>query len=113
MFLPTYRPLDALPAALLHGMLIEEGGCLWIEADGIRWLVLWPDGTYATVEDDQLVVYNGGERAVVGTRVSAGGGEYGPQDEAFVSDLIGEVLPTACRRTGLYWLGHSIRPAAP
>lgn len=112
IFLPTYQPTDTLPAALLQGNLIEDDGCLWIETDGTRWLVLWPDGSYATVEDDQLVVYNGGERAVVGTRVSAGGGEYGAQDEAAVVELIGDVLPMACRRTRLYWLGHSIKPAS-
>lgn len=98
-----------MPAALLEGMLIEEDGCLWIEADASRHLVLWPDGSYATIEDDQLVVFNGGDRAVVGTRVTAGGGEW---DEAFVADLIGEDVPEACQQSGLYWLGGGIGPAA-
>ncbi len=113
IFLPTYEPMDTLPAALLQGTLIEEDGCLWIESDNSRWLVLWPDATYASVEDDQLVVYSGGDRAVVGARVSAGGGEYGAQDEAFVADLIGEAVPAACQQSGLYWLGGGIRSVTP
>ncbi len=99
-----------MPAALLHGTLIEEAGCLWIEVDGSRHLVLWPDGTYATVENDQLVVYNDGNRAVVGTRVSAGGGEYGADA---LPELIGEVVPTSCQESGHYWLTGSVTPAAP
>lgn len=102
-----------MPAALVEGTLIEDDGCLWIEADRTRWLVLWPDGSYATVQDKQLVVYNGADRAVVGTRVSAGGGENGAQEGAFVADVIGEPIPTACQGTGLYWLGSSIKSTEP
>lgn len=109
LYVPTYGPLNAWPTALLEGTLLEEDGCLWIESRDIRWLVLWPGGSSVVEEGEQIVVRNGGERAVVGSDVSAGGGEYGPEHYDFVVGLIGEEVPAACRVAGLYWLGYDVQ----
>lgn len=113
IYLPTYGSMNAMPAALLEGTLVEEDGCLWIEAGDDRWLVLWPGGTSVANDGGQLVVQSGGAQAVVGTRVSAGGGEYGPGNYRFVVELIGEEVPSACQQTGLYWLAGPVSPAGP
>jgi hypothetical protein len=94
---------------LLEGVLIEDDGCLWVEGEGVRWLVLWPVGTSAVVEDYRIIVRNGGNEAVVGTPVTGGGGEYGENQYRFVVSLIGEEVPTACRASGFYWLGYDVQ----
>lgn len=113
IYLPTYGSMNAMPAGLLEGTLIEDDGCLWIEAGDDRWLVLWPSGTSVANDGGQLVVQIGGETAVEGQRVSAGGGEYGPENYRFVVELIGEEVPTACRQAGRYFLAGPVTPAAP
>lgn len=113
IYLPTYGSMNGMPTALLEGTLIEEDGCLWIEAADDRWLVLWPSGTSVITDGGQLVVQSGAEPAVVGTRVSAGGGEYGPGNYRFVVELIGEEVPSACQQAGHYWLAGPVTPAAP
>ncbi len=113
IYLPTYGSMNALPTGLLEGTLVEEDGCLWIEPDDTRRLVLWPGGTSVANDGDQLVLQSAGEQVIVGTQVSSGGGEYGPGNYRFVVELIGEEVPSACQQTGLYWLAGSVTPAAP
>ena len=105
VFLPTYRPMSGGPLALIDGTLAEEDGCLWIDSVNGRHLVLWPSGSSVVDVDGQRVVHNDGNRAVVGTHVSAVGGEYGPENYRFVVELIGREVPEPCRATGRYWLG--------
>lgn len=112
LFLPTYGALNGRPTALLEGRLIEDHDCLWIEEDSTRWLLLWPPGSSLVQDGNQRVVRNGGQRAAVGTQVSAGGGEYGDVNYAFVVELIGEEVPAPCRTAGLYWLGHDVQTLA-
>lgn len=112
VYLPTYGPLNGLPAALLEGTLIEDDGCLWIESERTRWLVLWPRGSAVVEDAGERVVRNGGQRAVIGTRVSAGGGEYGDGHYEFVVELIGEQISAPCREAGLYWLGYEVQTLA-
>lgn len=72
-------------------------------------LLLWPPGTSAQQLVDRLVVRNDGKEAVVGTRISAGGGQYGDDHDAFVRELVGEPIPDSCRASGLYWLGYEVQ----
>jgi hypothetical protein len=111
VFLPTYRAMDGMPAAEIRGQLVERNGCLTIEADGERWLLLWPPGSSATLGADGLVVRSGGAQAVVGTAVVTGGGEYGPESRAFVADLIGTPPPAACADIDRFWLARPVEPA--
>jgi hypothetical protein len=120
VFLPTYtlqsggpgqsQPPVTLPTGLLEGILVEEDGCLWVEADPFRSLVLWPTDSSAVIDDsDRVVVRNGGHEAIVGTAITAGGGEYTDEHYAFVVEILGEALPSACRASGLYWIGYEIQ----
>lgn len=97
------------PTALLEGILIEDDGCLWVETDGVRSLMLWPVGSAAEVRDGRIVVRSDGNEAIADTAITGGGGEYGPDLYWFVVQLIGEEVPAACRASGSYWLGYDIR----
>jgi hypothetical protein len=123
VYLPTYRlqssaapgetpPPVSLPTALVEGTLVEDEGCIWVEADGSRWLVLWPNGSTAVVDGGQVVVRNDGHQAIVGTHVSGGGGEYRQEHYAFVVGLIGEPVPLPCQASGLYVLGYNLKTIA-
>jgi hypothetical protein len=109
LFLPTYRPMNSAPTALLEGTLVEDDGCLWIETDNGRHLMLWPEASSVLDGDGQRAVRNDGDVAIVGTRVSAGGGEYGTEHYEFVVELIGRDVPEPCRTSGKYWLCREVR----
>ena len=106
IYFPTYGSMDALPVGVLEGTLVEDDGCLWLESDGSRWLVLWPNGAQAVEANVGVVVREGTNEAVVGEPIRLGGGEYGIEKYAFVADLIGEEVPPVCRESGLFWLGY-------
>jgi hypothetical protein len=93
----------------LEGRLVDETDCLWIEADGFRWLILWPADSSAVEDGEQVIVRNGGHEAVVGTQISAAGGEYNDEHFEFVRMILTAPLPQACRSSGLYWLGYDIQ----
>lgn len=110
LYLPTYPAMDIGPLARISGRLTESGGCLWIENDGDRALALWPSGSTIERDGESLTVVNtAGVRAVVGTDVMAGGGEYGPSQYEFVTELIGEQVPDACRGDDSYVLVYDVR----
>ncbi|HSH20985.1 MAG TPA: hypothetical protein VK992_00005, partial [Candidatus Caenarcaniphilales bacterium] len=96
-----------------EGTLVHDGGCVWIDSGTERWLMLWPRGSSARQEGAALVVHNGGHRAVVGTRVSAVGGEYKESHYDFVVELVGREISQACRATGQYWLGRDVQTIDP
>lgn len=110
VYLPTYCPMDQLPAGETRGHLVEADGCLWIDhADG-RMLPLWPPGSRIERDGPLLVVLNsGGARAVVGTEVYGGGGEFGQGDYDLVVETIGDEVPEACRGNDSYWLVYDVR----
>ncbi len=107
VFLPTYRPMSALPLALIDGTLVQEEGCLWLDSASGRHLMLWPPGSSLVDLDGQRTVRNDGHTAVVGAHVSAAGGEQ--KNYGFVVELIGREVPEPCRASGQYWLGYNIR----
>ncbi|MDQ3345445.1 MAG: hypothetical protein M3473_04005, partial [Chloroflexota bacterium] len=102
--LPDVWINERVARRVLEGTLVEENGCLLVEAGGSRWLVLWP-GSARTVESDAgLVVRDGTNEAVVGEPIRLGGGEYGMNNYDFVVDLIDEEVPPACRESEQFWL---------
>jgi len=106
IYFPTYGSMNALPVGVLEGTLIEESGCLWVDADGSRWLVLWPSSARAVEADAGLVVRDGTNEEVVGEPMRLGGGEYGMNNYDFVVDLIAEEVPPACGESGQFWLEY-------
>lgn len=96
---PTHKGFGgAGPAALGIGVLIEEGGCLYLQLDppGDRQLVIWP-ADYQLRQDDNggLAVVGSGNAARIGDRVQLGGGSY--EDKRFVEDLLSSgSLPEPC-----------------
>jgi hypothetical protein len=114
LYLPTHRPMNAMPDGLVEGVLLEAGGCLWIEdADDARMLVLGPPGTTARQDEAGLAIDVQGEVLRLGMRISAGGGQYQAEHQAFVHDLIGEAVPEPCRATGMYWLAGNVSTLDP
>ena len=111
VFLPTYRPMNGYPAALIQGTLVEDNNCLYIDSNGERNLVLWPPGTSTALDGGQLVVRGAGQQVAVGTAVEAGGGQY--KSYNYVTGLIGESVPAACRGSDIYWLAVEPAPASP
>lgn len=110
VYLPTYCPMDLLPAGEIRGRLVDDDGCVWIDqADG-RMLPLWPPGSRIERDGTSVVVVNsGGARAVVGTEVHGGGGEFGQGDYDLVVQTIGEEVSEACRGSDVYWLVYDVR----
>lgn len=102
--------MELLPLARLAGRLVEDDGCLWIEGEGGRALALWPSGS--TIEHDgaSLVVVNtDGARAVVGTNVTASGGEYRPEQYEMVVQVLGDEVHESCRGEDFYLLVYDVR----
>jgi hypothetical protein len=102
--------MDTLPLGVLGGQLVEDDGCLWIVGDAGPALALWPSGSTIEREGDSLVVVNSdGARAVVGTNVTAAGGEYRPDQYDLVIQLLGGDVVERCRRDDLYLLVYDVR----
>jgi hypothetical protein len=114
LFFPRYRPLDAVPSALITADLRLHDGCLWLSADDVDYLVLWPwDSQLAAVSGAVAVSVNGA-LIPAGSRVRVGGGEYRdapshpPWATAWIEEeLLGHAIPAACR-TGTYWLATEV-----
>jgi hypothetical protein len=113
VYLPTYRPMEIVPLAVVGGRLVLDDGCLWLEHEEGRVLPLWPRGSRVEQDGDTLVVvqHGGRARAEVGTDVLGGGGGYGPEEYDFVVELIGEEIPPACRGDDHYSLVYDVRAA--
>lgn len=110
IYLPTYPPMEFLPLAAVGGRLVEDEGCLWIESEAGRALALWPSGSMIEDDDPSLVVVNSaGARAVVGTNVTAAGGEYRPEQYEMVVQLLGGEVREACRADDFYLLVYDVR----
>lgn len=67
-------------AGRLAGSEDEDGGCLWLEEDGVRQPVLWPREYVARFAPVQLLDGNGNVVASEGDAIRGSGG-YGPFEE--------------------------------
>lgn len=72
------EPRDGALDALLEGELSDVGGCLGVESDDQRMVVIWPDGSEALDgPDGQPGVRFEGEDFFLGDPVSVSGGAPG------------------------------------
>ena len=111
---PTY-PLDgAVPAGIIGGIIQVDDGCIYVARGKERWLVLWPDGYEARMENGRLAVFDDQGALLVsdGENIRLGGGELRPVEMGGVSsadraaeDFTGETIPARCGH--LYWQGYS------
>jgi hypothetical protein len=105
------HPMDT-PLALIDGVLVERAGCLFVERDDTRWLLLWPEGSSARLIVEGVVEVLDEDGEVVGREggpVRFGGGESNPIEvggaaasEAWATRLTGKDVPDRCG--DLYWL---------
>lgn len=95
LFFPRHDlPLGVGDAALLEGALVEEDLCLWVVAEGARFLVLWPSDTQPEVGNGEVLVRGpGGELlAETGSIVRLGGSGT---DRASAESAVGPI-PERC-----------------
>ena len=99
-----HRAMSGYPAALLAGVLREEGPCLVVEVrEGERIVVVWPPRNSLGSDGGRTAVVDwlGRSRWAVGDHGQIGGGEL-------TADAIGEFLvapmPPDCARRSRYWL---------
>jgi hypothetical protein len=95
VFFPTWNADGDRPLAVVQGVLVESDGCVYIEADGRRTLLVWQRGL--GFADGTLLGSDGGPIAEVGDVVHGGGGWYGgAEGRAHLEDLAGELIPERC-----------------
>jgi hypothetical protein len=101
VYFPRLRPFQSVPTALATGVIVVEGGCIWLAhpASGDRHLVLWPAGASLTTDATGFVIRSDGITVRPGDPVELGGGEY--TDQAWVREQVGEI-PAACQSEA-YW----------
>jgi hypothetical protein len=98
---PRYEPRGTAMMATNTGQLVLRDRCLYLEAGGTSWLLLWPRSLGLGEVGDDLVITRGLDQlAQVGDTVAVGGGETSNDREAL--ELAGSSLPERCA-TGLYW----------
>lgn len=91
MFFPTWNPDGPVPGGIVQGSLVEDDGCLFVDANDQRTLVLWEVGLGS--EEGDLLDLAGEPIAHVGETIH-GGGYYG--DRAHFEDLADERIPERC-----------------
>jgi hypothetical protein len=111
VFFPTVPTGDPYPAALIEGVLEVRSGCVFVTANGDRWLLLWPEGYAPQLADGQLEVRDESGKVVAkeGERLRIGGGEGNPLEiggtgaaDSWATDLTGVDIPERCG--DLYWI---------
>lgn len=113
LFFPRHPFTLPGAAALMEGTLIEEAGCLWLSGgDGERLLLLWPPAHQAKRTARGVEVRDGIGRTVAttGTQALLGGGAFRQEHEDYLVSLIGQDIPSQCRR-GRYWLATRVEEA--
>lgn len=83
--LPVAPATDAYMEALLTGTLVKgPGGCLFVESNGVRSLVVWRHGS--TLSSNGRSVVNGKSSLSVGDYVEIGGGFGTPPNSLPIPD---------------------------
>ena len=98
LFFPTWDPGGRRALRASAGRLVEEDRCLFVEANGLRTLVVWESGL--GFECNGLLDSAGEPIASVGETIHGGGGYYG--DRSHIENLArgsdpGEVYPPGRR----------------
>lgn len=99
--LDTHPTGNASNAAAIGGVFAANSGhdgvgCAWIEHDGYRTYIRWPEGFRLRASDLALIRPNGEVAAQVGDRIGGGGGISG------VSANGADALP-GCNYHGVVW----------
>ncbi|MGH2636248.1 MAG: hypothetical protein ACRDHU_08915 [Actinomycetota bacterium] len=76
----------------MFGTLIEDDGCLYVEANDQLTLVAWEDGM--GFENGALLDASGAPIAQVGDMIHGGGGYFGSRSH--IENLSGESIPERC-----------------
>lgn len=102
--------------ALIEGVVTLDGDCLYIEfldMPGVRYPAVWPHGT-SWQDKPAGVVLPGGEVALLGTRVSGGGGYHSERSRIeTLTNHDGTELALRCakdpyREVAIFNLGSSV-----
>ena len=96
VFFPTWEAEGDVPAGQVQGVLIEEHRCLFVEANGLRTLVVWEAGL--GFENGGLLDPSGAPIASVGDTIHGGGGYFG--DRRHIENLAEEPIPKRCVPVG-------------
>lgn len=99
-----HRPLSGYPAALLSGVLVQDGPCLVVRPlSGESIVVVWPPQYSLGRDGDQKAVVDwlGHSRWTVGAFGKIGGGEY-PYDA--IQEFLLAPIPAECSGRMYYWL---------
>lgn len=113
--LPTYRPLNGYPTALLEATLEKDSDCVYAAEpfSGTRYLVIWPPGTTLhEYNSSEAAVIDGQGRVIasIGEAVRLGGGEYAGHQLDFVRTLLATDIAAECV-SGRYWLAATAQSA--
>ncbi|HJU57322.1 MAG TPA: hypothetical protein VJ774_01130 [Actinomycetota bacterium] len=95
-FFPTWNAGGDAPTAIVQGVLVAEHRCLFVDADGLRTLVVWEAGL--GFENGTIVDSTGHPIAMVGETIHGGGGYFG--DRRHIENLAGEAIPERCVPAG-------------
>jgi hypothetical protein len=108
VFFPTQTATrETYPAEAVPGTLLEDDGCLFIEDEGTRALLLFP-GEYDVVDRagvTTVVDQDGRVIASVGDQVIAGGGHI---TDDFARQIADQPLPEHCLAEGAYIVSELI-----
>lgn len=96
LFFPTWDPGDAVPTGIVQGVLVEDDRCLFVEAHGVRTLVVWEE--WMGFADGSLLDAGGEPIARVGDVVHGGGGYH--SDRAHIEGIVGREIPDRCMPAG-------------
>lgn len=78
------------PTALFEGTLVEEDGCIVTDGGGT---VVWPPGSWLSVEEGEPIVHVSGREVRMGERVGLGGGQY---SRAGLADVASGAAESRC-----------------
>jgi hypothetical protein len=92
LFFPTWDAGGDVPGGEVQGVLVEEHRCLFVEANGLRTLVVWEAGL--GFENGALLDSRGAPIASVGETIHGGGGYFG--ERRLIEDQAGEPIPERC-----------------
>jgi hypothetical protein len=103
--------MQSRPTGLLIGNLTVQDACVWIVTTHARCLGFRPSNFKMAADGAGFTVRGDGVEVSSGDIITVGGGEYAPEQRAFVAELIDQRIPANCRDG--YGLVTTIPPEPP